>query len=214
MADILSVALSSMRAMNRYTLKCGCGRYLVADGRAGRGAYRCGCSARIKVTEEPSSARCCSYGDCRTLATTKEPLKLCPDHEVEAARQLGHLAGTLELQHYLDRSYNTWSRKFGYGLTPLPRNPRHAPVVYFARREYLIKIGTTTQLRERMRAIPAVPLALEPGDVVRETQLHRQFAAFLAMGREWFRPEPDLIAYINKRRKAERLRPLSGAQFT
>jgi len=182
-------------------------------GRAGRNAFRCGCGTRIQVTEKPITTRRCTFGDCRILAATKEPLRFCPDHEEEAASLLAHTAGAAkvrELDRGLEQTIRTWNRRYGFGITPFPQNPTHAPLVYFARRERLIKIGWTTQLSKRMRAIPAKVLATEPGDIVREKQLHIRFGHLLAHGREWFHPEPDLVAYVNELRDTDNLPPISG----
>ncbi|MGW5609790.1 hypothetical protein ACWEWI_27635 [Streptomyces sp. NPDC003753] len=211
----LSASGLSMRCMYQITLKCSCGRVMSPDGHSGRGAFRCGCGRDpVHVIEQSSPVRRCTYGTCRTLATTREPLRFCSEHELEAASRLGHLAGTLVLERYLERSPRTRARRYGVALTPMPKSLHHAPVVYFAiaptytaggpARSRPIKIGTTTQLRKRMRAIPAVPLAVEPGDVVREAQLHRRFAELRQNG-EWFRPAAELVVYINELRAADGL---------
>jgi hypothetical protein len=192
----------------QFAVRCGCGRSMSLDGRSGRHAFRCGCGARIQVHEQRANVRQCTFGDCRILATTKEPLRFCPDHEQEAATLLAQTAGETrlrELEEALERSPRTWNRRYGFGISPLPQNPQHAPVVYFARRERLIKIGWTSQLPKRMKQIPARALAIEPGDIVRERQLHHRFAHLLADRREWFHPGPDLIAYINALREADDL---------
>lgn len=178
---------------------------MTAYGRAGRNAFRCGCGTRIQVTPAPVASRLCTFGDCRILATTKDPLRFCPDHEEQAAAMLAHTAGVVkvrELQAGLTQATSTWVRKYGYKTHPIPQNKQHAPLVYFARRERLIKIGTTTNLPNRMMALHAQALATEPGDLVRERQLHLRFRHLLAsdQSREWFHPEPDLISYINELR--------------
>lgn len=199
--------------MEQFTVRCGCGRSMNPYGRAGRNAFRCGCGTRVQVTATPVTTRICTFGDCRTLAATKEPLSFCPDHMEQAATLLAHTAGTVkvrELETGLSQSLSTWTRKYGYSIQPVPQNTRHASVVYFARRELLIKIGTTTNLRNRMEALHAQALATEPGDLVRERQLHHRFKHLRASGRsrEWFYPEPDLIAYINGLRAASGVQPV------
>lgn len=177
-------------------------------GRVGRNAFRCGCGARIQVVEQRAAVRRCTFGDCRTLATTKEPLRFCLEHHEQAATLLAHTAGAAkvrELEEGLAGSPRAWTRKYGFGMTPLPKIMKHAPLIYFARRDQLIKIGYTTWLPHRMKALAAHPLATEPGDITRERQLHRQFGHLLADRREWFRPAPDLIAYINELRQADGL---------
>src|SRR4051812_27008207 len=125
-----------MRTMYKITLHCDCGRAMSPDGRAGRGAFRCGCGRLgVRAVEQLDPARRCTYGTCRTLATTKEPLKYCPEHEVQAAVLLAHTAGAeklRELEEGLSSSPRTLARKYRYKMTPPPKAPKHAPVVYFA----------------------------------------------------------------------------------
>lgn len=201
--------------MEQYAVRCGCGRSMNLYGRAGRNAFRCGCGTRVQVLATPVTSRLCTFGDCRILATTKEPLRFCPAHEEEAATLLAHTAGAAkvrELEMDLVKSDRTWIRRYGYATHQVPQNKQHAPVVYFARRERLIKIGTTTRLSARMASLHAEALATQPGDLVRERQLHRRFAHLRAPGRsrEWFYPEPDLVAYINELRAASGVPPIDS----
>lgn len=75
-------------------------------------------------------------------------------------------------------------------------------VVYYIRREGLIKIGWTRNLAARMRRLrPDELLAVEPGNLPLETGRHRQFAAHRAAhagGREWYLPSPELLDHITR----------------
>ena len=216
--------------MEQFAIRCGCGRSMTAEGRSGPNAFRCGCGARVEVTTRAASARRCSFGECRTVAATKEPLRFCVDHQEQAAALLAHTAGDArlrELEDGLQRSNLTRLRRYDSAVAGIPRSGYggqerdtnsdgyHYPLVYFARRERLIKIGWTSRLPKRMRSLGTQPLAVETGDYVRERQLHQRFAHLLvagdgAVGREWFHPGPDLIAYINELREAEGYPPLKG----
>jgi len=201
--------------MQQFAVGCGCGRSMTLYGRAGRNAFRCGCGTRVQVIATPVTIRLCTFGDCRILATTKDPLRFCPEHEEQAATLLAHTAGSAkvrELEIGLTQARTTWIRKYGYRTHPVPQDKQHAPLVYFARRERLIKIGTTTNLRLRMTSLHAEALATEPGDLVRERQLHHRFMHLVASGqsREWFHPEPDLISYINELRAASGIQPVGS----
>lgn len=84
-------------------------------------------------------------------------------------------------------------------------------VVYYLRRvDGLIKIGTTTHLRNRMSAIarkhgPLQLLATHGGCFEREGAQHDQFEA-LHVGNEWFKPGPDLVgAIVEIRRRPENM---------
>lgn len=197
--------------MEQFAIRCGCGRTMRLDGRAGRSAYRCGCGMRVEIAELDTGSRRCTFVGCRTVAVTKDPLRFCLVHEEEAANLLAHTAGVSkvrELQEGLQSSSSTLNRRYGLAMTPVPRNTKHAPLVYFARRERLIKIGWTANLPRRMQVLCTSPLAIEPGDVVRERQLHLRFAHLRMHKQEWFRPGPDLIAYVNQLRKAEGAPPI------
>jgi hypothetical protein len=77
--------------------------------------------------------------------------------------------------------------------------------VYFVQQdgsECLVKIGTTTRAVEvRLRGLqaghscPLVVRASAPGGRSQESDLHWRFSALRVSG-EWFRPGPDLMAYI------------------
>ncbi|HEX3962164.1 MAG TPA: NUMOD3 domain-containing DNA-binding protein [Trebonia sp.] len=88
-------------------------------------------------------------------------------------------------------------------------NRTHDPIVYYGRRDGLIKIGTTTNARTRLSAQGIEELlAVEPGSYDLETQRHEQFAEHRLSRRrgtgngrgsgpvEWFRPGADLLAHI------------------
>lgn len=76
--------------------------------------------------------------------------------------------------------------------------PPSDPVVYYVRIGELIKIGTTGNLRSRMASYPPTRelLATEPGGVDVEAQRLRRFVQYRELGREWFRPGPDLLTHI------------------
>jgi hypothetical protein len=88
---------------------------------------------------------------------------------------------------------------------PEPAPHPGASVIYFvrARKSGMVKIGVTRNLPVRLAAIRTSVecelLALVPGDVKTEAAIHRQFGAQRAF-REWFRPSPALLAYIEKLR--------------
>lgn len=77
-------------------------------------------------------------------------------------------------------------------------------VVYYVRVGELIKIGTTTQIKARLRAYPpgSSLLATEPGGLDAEQRRHDQFAGALAHGNEWFHPTTKLMVHIESLRAA------------
>lgn len=77
------------------------------------------------------------------------------------------------------------------------------PVVYYIRRGHLIKIGTTTNMHDRMHALmPDEILAIEPGDRAVEKARHKEFAGLRTsrLG-EYFYPGPILQAHIARLRR-------------
>ncbi|MEV7013303.1 GIY-YIG nuclease family protein [Streptosporangium sp. NPDC051022] len=89
--------------------------------------------------------------------------------------------------------------------------PERAPsLIYFVQREGLIKIGVTTNLTNRLKALsrgscmppgmtvgPVELLATEPGDRCVEGRLHTRFRKTRIQGTEWFRPSKALRNYID-----------------
>lgn len=70
--------------------------------------------------------------------------------------------------------------------------------VYFARGPSgLIKIGCSVTPEKRARKQKAVLLAVVPAGGRLEVFLHHYFEGFRVEG-EWFRPEPPLIAFIDR----------------
>jgi hypothetical protein len=81
---------------------------------------------------------------------------------------------------------------WGRALRSLP------PVVYFVRMpDGIIKIGYSASMETRMTKLGGDLLALLPGTRDDERAHHERFAHCLDHGLEWFRPEPDLLAYVD-----------------
>jgi hypothetical protein len=112
---------------------------------------------------------------------------LCMDHLAEAYRiwRDAHawlIDGTLERAHE--------------PREPLPPLSERPGVIYFARFGDKVKIGFTTNLRGRLDAIPHDEiLGTAPGMLADEKRCHAAFAHLREQG-EWFRAEPDLLAFI------------------
>ncbi|MCK8477215.1 GIY-YIG nuclease family protein [Microbacterium aurugineum] len=72
--------------------------------------------------------------------------------------------------------------------------------VYYMRINGRIKIGYTTNLRQRSRSYPPGTelLAVEPGTPELEKRRHDQFSRSLAQGREWFAESEALTVHIAK----------------
>jgi hypothetical protein len=80
--------------------------------------------------------------------------------------------------------------------TPIEPVPKPQGYVYFVRFRDRIKIGYTTNMISRMDAVPHEEiLAVHPGTMRDEKRCHEAFAHLRENG-EWFRIEPDLLAFI------------------
>jgi hypothetical protein len=108
-------------------------------------------------------------------------------------------------------------RQMGKPERPAPRTPEavrrrrrvrstHEPLVYYAVRDGLVKVGTTTHFRTRMQALRVKEvLAVEPGGRDLERARHAEFAEYQVIHpdrkgkrggqNEWFRPGERLIAH-------------------
>ncbi|NUL03585.1 GIY-YIG nuclease family protein [Streptomyces lunaelactis] len=91
----------------------------------------------------------------------------------------------------------------GFKAAAVPLQSSHDPVTYYVRRGATVKIGTTTNIRERMVALlPEEVLAIEPGGQPVEFQRHRQFSALRVDGqREWFHAGPALQEHVQRVRE-------------
>jgi hypothetical protein len=77
---------------------------------------------------------------------------------------------------------------------------KHAPLVYFVRNGNRIKIGTTVELKRRIRTLALRPenvALLVDGDQRRERQFHKQFAEHRIGTTEWFAYEGTLANYVH-----------------
>lgn len=84
---------------------------------------------------------------------------------------------------------------------------KHAPLIYFLRNGNRIKIGTTTDLKRRIRNLALRPehvVLLEPGGRDKEREFHNRFAKYRDGNTEWFRHTGDLGAYLRERVAAVR----------
>jgi hypothetical protein len=77
---------------------------------------------------------------------------------------------------------------------------KHAPVVYFIRNGNRVKIGTTTELKRRIRTLALrtenVVLLLDGGKPL-ERQHHNRFADLRIGNTEWFAYEGALVDYVH-----------------
>lgn len=179
---------------------CGCGRRMSLDPLRGPGAFRCGCGAKIKVTTT-DPAPVCSWKGCRTaLARTDQPVDLCLEHSAEwrtiwfpeesRGERYTRLGLLCDCSQPTPDQVQRWTEE---AATKAARS-----VVYYIRSGDLVKIGVTTDLTARLKALNVpdlVVLGTEPGDVRLERQRHAEFATERVRG-EWFALSPRILDHI------------------
>lgn len=135
----------------------------------------------------------CAFGDCTERATYHNT-PLCREH----AAQVWKIVEERESDRY---------RQLVRGeVKPAARKPAKKYLsnrpghIYYLLVGDRVKIGFTTDLYRRMMEYPpnAVLLATHPGTPAVEKELHQDFRRHLAEGREWFTPNPDLDAHLQK----------------
>lgn len=96
--------------MNDLTVTCGCSRKMTADTMRGRGAYRCGCGARIRVEQPAYRHEACMAAigaqRCRKTSATEGPYLLCKEHLNDLKAEVG-LIRPEELPEFADRMMAT-----------------------------------------------------------------------------------------------------------
>jgi hypothetical protein len=206
--------------MQELTVNCGCGRTMSLDGRAGRGAFRCGCGARVRITKKASANPGCQVDGCRIASVTGQRIRLCPDHRDEVTMVLAQDIARTDLKHLVDlqeQGASRWKPReipvyTGPEVGPteaaivraVPQAGRHDPIVYFLKNGERVKIGTTTHLAARMTSLSLrqsdVILALDGGRVLEE-QLHRRFHEHRIGRTEWFNFSDEIKSFVNARRR-------------
>jgi hypothetical protein len=188
------------------------------DGRAGRGAYRCGCGARIRITELPQASVACSATDCRAASVTGNTIRLCPDHKDEITMTLAHDIARTDLKHLVDLQEQgalRWApppipvyegpavaTTEAAIVREVPASGQHEPIVYFLKNGDRVKIGYTTHLAARVTALSLrnrdVLLALDGGREL-EAELHRRFHAHRISRTEWFNFAEEIQDFVRSR---------------
>lgn len=134
--------------------------------------------------------------ECARPVPEDSPVSLCTLHLVLAAKYVTESHADL-----LERALHAFADE------PLPAVSRpiikygRASVVYYMRFGDRIKIGTTTDLPQRLGAVPHDELlAVEPGGNGTERSRHAQFRSAHAH-REWFHVTPELLGHCSALRQ-------------
>ena len=137
---------------------------------------------------------CCSPG-CVRSASGFTTLPICSTHGM---RFYGEVQSMLrepprEVASLLARPPKVKARP-GFGV--------EVGVVYYARCDGLIKIGFSTNVRERMKNLGAVLVYSEPGTLRDEKAAHHRFGLYWERG-EYFREEGDLADFLAEHARQE-----------
>lgn len=199
--------------MDDVTVACGCGRKMTMDTLRGRGAFRCGCGARVAVgiSLAPSCAAVADGGGrcrfpvvresaehglflCKTdLRAYKARLEEIRENAVDERSERAYWAYQEELSR--ERMGQRYDR-----LADLVATARENGrlVVYYVRIGDWIKIGATTNFERRMSALqPDEVLATEPGYFDLERKRLNQFKHLRIRAKgERHRAGQDLLDHI------------------
>lgn len=124
----------------------------------------------------------CLVDWCHAAPDPDGPVDLCVDHGYEVFRS------------YLGRATERPA-----SIADVRTERSANGTVYFVRKGEAVKIGWSSNAKRRMYSIqPDAILHTQPGTKQDEAMLHAAFAHLLieGRGREWFRPEPDLMSFI------------------
>lgn len=167
---------------------------------------------RLEIITYPCAARRLSYAGPRDICGRDETVEYGPDLWL-----CQHHAQRLDEWLVRRREWENAEREKEWAATLQRRASEEAEavarsVVYFVERDTFIKIGTTTRLIERIRALgspdratarpdgmsvgPVRLLATCPGTRVNERYFHDRFANDRFPGTEWFYPADELLALI------------------
>ncbi len=162
---------------------------------------------RIREAERAEDAEArrtqkCFWPDCNEHADWFLKVHLCRPHAVEVDKALKREA-RFTLNAQAERKAETEANKARTAeLIESGFKPGEGDLVpgwvYYIELDGLIKIGFSTNVKNRMRAYAptAKLLAAEPGTKKVERSRHQHFGAYRALGREWFRDTPELRTWI------------------
>lgn len=124
------------------------------------------------------------------------PASVCPKHAARIFMHLRDMVASADRGDLALRLINSFEQAQTQRRRRAPYR-RDAEVVYYVRVGDHIKIGHTTNLRQRMGSYRTGRLlATEPGGLSTEARRLRQFSSALDAGREWFRVTPELMRHI------------------
>lgn len=164
--------------------------------------------------EQPNQVPCAADDDGRTChrpTVMVRPVPLCAPHKAELALAIvpdllrdqvaaAHRIAATFGQPDLREDLVAEARAIPYH--PFLDGDQHGPIVYFIANGGRVKIGFTTNLKNRLASLAlradGVLLALDGGPDL-ERALHAHFDAYRDGNSEWFELAPDVFRYIAAR---------------
>lgn len=141
-----------------------------------------------------STYRDCAFDGCNRTTAKDFDFPLCPKHCRIVYLNVKDLLD--------DANLAAKTQSANAGGRPRVLASKAVGVVYFARIGDLIKIGYTTNLRQRMSDLGAKVLATMPGTMATEKAVHAKFGPLWERG-ELFRPGQELLDYIARHAESE-----------
>jgi hypothetical protein len=128
--------------------------------------------------------------DCERPVWTSIMYPFCERHAIAITKEVLITGGLPGLVRAGERTPRRPSR------LGKPHILNHSGVVYFADCENLIKIGFSTNVRQRMKQIGGRLIVATPGTKDEERALHHRFGEYWVRG-EYFSRGPKLMAYVD-----------------
>lgn len=148
----------------------------------------------------------CVWPDCRDLQQFAHGVPLCFDHIDQVYKFASDLRWGETFEETITRSRRQRAAEWRRGITAARENKIYETKgdkpgwIYYLHIDDKVKIGYTTDIIRRMRSYPPSSplLGVHPGTKQLERDMHEQFKGSLIQGREWFRPDPDLLAHCER----------------
>lgn len=198
------------------TVTCRCTRAMRQEPGRRAGYLMCSCGNRVRLDDNRTPVCVAPLPDghvCPDPLWIREPVPLCKEHRTQLLRNDRFTGGIFTAQQLHEVKEEAERRvtevkmervrqlqRWQYEAELRKKALKEQALVYYVARGHTIKIGYTTNMRERMASVmPDAVLATEPGDRELESARHRQFGHLRApIGREYFSVHPDLLTHIEK----------------
>lgn len=161
------------------------------------------------VTGRPATT--CQYRGCGRPRDPRIAMPLCQTCALNIwmyvgaaiAKEHGEARAKAHSNHVGARLDAVLPERRRQNIAALPRGQRPG-YIYYLRFKDTIKVGWAADVAKRMRSYPpgSVLLAVHPGTLDDETELHARFTPYRVNGREWYtraQPLVDHIAGVVKR---------------